>query len=432
MTLSSSRRFSAALAVTVSSLTLLAACSSLEGFKQAATGERRAQVVDGARRAPMMNPQQQPQAKSAPRAPQPMAAPPSYPSQDTASAARNPYDYYDASGKPAGPKTTAGEQASGQGNFFGRMFGGPGADMTRKPLPGNPYYSDETAQAAPASPAPQATTAAPATTPLLSNAPVSDYTLEHAADAPAPEPQEGNFFSRLANNIKRPFQSKSADGASAPELSSVPPVPEQFGEVKAERQQQMEELQGEHMQAQSEKQALDSEPSQYSATVPVETSGDKTVPPVNVQPLPVPMSSQDPAPLSAPPIPGGPGEPVLLGHVASPAEIAAQEQAAAAAPQEVTRRPNWWEGWNMSGQKEAPAAMEPVAAPVAQPQPELQPLVAPPPAVAAVTAQPEPEEKEAMQDTALPSPQILREVKTLPPSRYSGRMQSYQHPLETQ
>ncbi len=468
--LSSSR--TAILATTVSSLALLAACSTnYQDFREAIKGRREPQVAGGPHRVPELNPQVQlvPQQKE-------MAAPPvvqqpveEMPAPRVVPSAQNPYDNYDINGNPVGPKAAAQQNTPApQGNFFSRMFAkepasAPAAAPSgnaptpllgepRKLIPGNPHYSDETTQVVPLPPGPESTApVAPQET-----APTSQVVMPPDAQLAMAEPQmeaapvetldtapsepRSSWFSRTFKKIKSPFESHkvpppesrptSAADASEPypQLSSVPPTPEQFSVVKAERSQQLEELQSDHMQAQSDKQALDSEPSQFDVVKPVEPPAlAKSVPPVNVQPVAKTAEA-------APPASGN--EPQLLGHVsdsqmapvkesvvtapAAPAVLAATpaivqppilpepqearkespapveqmeekiaqpEPAATEPPKETAetakRHPYWWEGWNVFSKKKAaePAQepSEPVAAAPIEPPP--------PPAAQAVLAQ---------------------------------------------
>jgi len=82
----------------------------------------------------------------------------------------------------------------------------------------------------------------------------------------------------------------TADEPRTPELSSVPPTPAQFDEIKANRQQEVQGLQSDHEQAQQEKAALMAEPSQQQNVI--------AEPPVPLVPAPTPSTP----PSSAPPV----------------------------------------------------------------------------------------------------------------------------------
>lgn len=166
-----------------------------------------------------------------------------------------------------------------------------------------------------------------------------------------------------------------------PALSSVPPVPEEFKEIKAERQLQMEELQADHLQALQEKQALDNEPSQQ----PAEEAPVSEAFPSHSTPAPLAV-----APVSSPPVPAvtNPersvtqelGEPVLLGRASQPVDT--------------------------TGQSDAASVMPPVSLP--------EPL----PVEAAATAEEKPEEEKAETPNAngaLPSPQLLYRANAAQP-----------------
>ncbi len=299
-----------------------------------------------------------------------------------------------------------------------------------------------------------------------------------------------NWFERTFTRIENTFSSDdqaeqsgddmSADDMAYPKLASVPQTPERFSELRDDKQNAMEAMQSEHMQAQQDKYDLFSEPSGVEATVPVEIAQPKAVKPIVAEPVVTAPVVAKTAP------PQAEGE-VLLGHasvapVAAPDDVPVKMESAVMQPAEPvkaeetftqkamaeeepsqesmtaaeqTRQNRWWEGWRIfSAEAKKPeselnadmqeeAAQEMPAPVVQRPEPApLQPMVAQP---VVTPAQPmvqmpdamvkeapqvaEAEEAEMLEEAkpaagALPSPQILREVKMLPPSRYSARARS--------
>lgn len=315
--------------------------------------------------------------------------------------------------------------------------------------------------------------------PVIQPAEIAEDTVTLPAVEVSESREQPNWFERNIKKIGDQFKSEEpavedagdaqAGSMDYPTLASVPATPEQFAEVKADKEQKMEDMQAEHMQAEQNKFELYSEPSGVDATVPVEVAQ-----PLAQTKLSTPLVAK---PVVAAPVASADGEKeVLLGHVAAAPDarpddvpvkiesaVSAQpepviEQAQSIEEPEVAAEPSvkksWWDDWRIfsaeSKQPEAESALpavetlnqEPaqdIAEPVQMPEAKqaeapapLTPMVAQPaqanaeviapPQVAEVEAAP----AEAMEEAkpaagALPSPQILREVKMLPPSRYSAR-----------
>ncbi|MFO0388136.1 MAG: hypothetical protein ACK502_00230 [Alphaproteobacteria bacterium] len=337
---------------------------------------------------------------------------------------------------------------------------------------------------------------------------------------------EPNWFERNFKRLGDQFKadestedtSKDEDDAAAenmeyPALASVPQTPDQFAAVKADKDQKMEDMQAEHMQAAQDKFDLYNEPSGVQATVPVEIAQ-----PVQEPKISTPLVAEPVLPKQAEIITSEGEKVELLGHasvasdvktegpsvsiesavtqVAEPVktqapvvqDVIADEKSAEAKMDIADEQPQqnrWWEGWRIfsaeSKQPEAradvavesPVVSEPVAEPVVTEQvapqqlpvpivqmpeptevkaeakkeevaPVIQPMIAAPvsepvqplaqmpddtvkavPQVAeSEEAAPQPIEEAKPAAGALPSPQILRDVKMLPPSRYSARARS--------
>lgn len=91
-----------------------------------------------------------------------------------------------------------------------------------------------------------------------------------------------------------------------PLLSTVPEMPQEFKDLKAQQETQMETLETDHKQAQEQKNTLFTEPEQIPAPPPAPAS----------KPLFKPIETSQPAPAPMPaPVPAAPEEPTLLGHV---------------------------------------------------------------------------------------------------------------------
>lgn len=93
--------------------------------------------------------------------------------------------------------------------------------------------------------------------------------------------------------------------SSSPPLSSVPPMPTEFGAVKNQKQKQVDDLQSDHQAAQQAKQQLDSEPSQQNALVPVEAPA-ASVKPDDVKSTP---AAETPKPVEKPTVDAAPAKP---------------------------------------------------------------------------------------------------------------------------
>ncbi len=228
------------------------------------------------------------------------------------------YDYYAAA---------AAEQAKADasGGSLGTLNPAPvkadAALRVRKPLLENPYQAPSSAprltQPAPAAnlappSAPMASNAPASPTPSLQPVPavvstgnVAEHPAENAAmEAPAERP---GFFARMfgSSDKKAPPEGSDAPWKSRGEpvddnavsdneknapsaaLSSVPSTPAEFNAIKANRDQDIQNLRNDHANALAQKQALTIEPSQQQAGNPVEM-------PVQ-QPTPVEAAPSQPA-----------------------------------------------------------------------------------------------------------------------------------------
>jgi hypothetical protein len=175
-------------------------------------------------------------------------------------------------------------------------------------------------------------------------APATDAPQKSAAEAVAPPVPEANapqdadsdekpsWFGRMFGEkpVKAPAESGLTLGvpkdAATPALSSVPAIPTEFKEMKSQKQQDLNELQGEHDAAQQQKQLLDVEPSQQPAgmieipapavpPVPMVTPSDSFNTPAAMT-LPEPVAPAASVPAAAPETNA---PPVLLGHATAPA-----------------------------------------------------------------------------------------------------------------
>ena len=221
------------------------------------------------------------------------------------------YDYYAAA---------AAEQAKADaaGGSLGTLNPAPvkadAALHVRKPLLENPYQAQPSAQRL-TQPAPAANLAPPSA-PMAANAPssptpslqpvpavvstgnVAEHPAENAAtEAPAERP---GFFARLFGSSDK---KASPDGSDAPwksrgepvddnavsdneknapsaALSSVPSAPAEFNAIKANRDQDIQNLRNDHANALAQKQALTIEPSQQQAGTPVEMPVQQPAPAV--------------------------------------------------------------------------------------------------------------------------------------------------------
>lgn len=202
---------------------------------------------------------------------------------------------------------------------------------------------------------------------------------EQPAETPVSETDEESpsFFKRTWNSVSTPFvtEEEAADqGAteasqeSYPALSSVPPVPAQFEEIKETKDTTREELEAERWFSEEQKQALVSEPSQMEDVTKESTTAQAA-----------PEASTEVAAFAAPvePLPASavettPAQPVLLGSAtdatAVPAAMPAQVEASVEAvpaqePQtaEAEEKPGTFFGlFSRKSEEEAePAAVTP-------------------------------------------------------------------------
>lgn len=323
----------------VSAVTLLSGCDMFSNLKNPFKDERPPQSVVGVRRVPPMN---QNGAASA---------------QAPASSPAGAYDYYnafDAKGQPASPYAAAAAPTpatKAQKN------------TKRKPLPGNPQVSQETHVTAPVAPTsqpapvasevpPWAIVHAPEDAPVDA-APAPVETKTETTETPAAKP---TWIERVMGKTDAQAQPRDAEqNAPYPELSSVPPTPTEFKSVKEEKQQRMEELQSDHMQAAQDKQALDSEPSEQGsqqllghAQAPLEPSQ-----PVKIE---TQIGSSEPAPVEI----HAPVRESKSGQPRRGVDIMTEEE---------------WQAYQAA--KAAAAASPPPPPPVAEVPPEAAPVPAP-------------------------------------------------------
>jgi hypothetical protein len=178
---------------------------------------------------------------------------------------------------------------------------------------------------------------------------------------PQPEPVEAGADVVSGSDMERDLEAHSRREASPQSLATVPPTPEAFQAIRAEKDAAITELKADHALAQETKQELAAEPSQ---TAPQPLLADSVPPP--------------PPPPSAP---AGRDEPVLLGHIAesktAPAAVVPQTQAVAApvefardaevAPKEPETNveapatgggEQWWKRWSVMGESTGETGQE--------------------------------------------------------------------------
>jgi|GEM_PF-4565330 len=307
----------------VSTVALVAGCGATS-IKNPFSSGREEQLIDGGRRTPLLN---QGDPRVAGQAPPPQVLVPSQtppvPQQQPA-VKQDSFDYYSA----AAASVPQQEPASGQ--ILGTLNPAPVRAETRpvrKPILGNmqhealgqvqasgnvppPSYTSVPSQAF------DATAAEPVRAKPVASAPAKQASFFERVFGPAtPAASEGSTPPWKSRD-GRPSDDASVEHRDAsedalhnapvaeeqntpyPALSSVPAVPPQFNDIRAGRQQDVQDLQHAHTQALQEKQALGGEPSQQGTATPVEMP-----PPPPVQTQPAPESS-----------------PAVLGHASSPVE----------------------------------------------------------------------------------------------------------------
>ncbi len=250
-----------------------------------------------------------------------------------------------------------------------------------------------------------------------------------ADDASASEPSMiSRLFSSLAGKPQPAPQGEEAE--PFPELSSVPQLPKEFGKAKSDQKQQVATLKADHALAQEQKEALDAEPASFPETV----AAFKPEPAEASPPPPVDVTTSG-------------GKTVLLGRLSDAQE---SDQPALAAPvaeaknnasTEAEAAPpapaqSFWSRLGFGGSKDeadqpssdrinapkpAPAMItESPASTVAPFVPMTQEAPAAPVSMAAPEPQPAvSNEQEQEKPAELASPEVLKDVKTLPPSRYA-------------
>jgi hypothetical protein len=194
--------------------------------------------------------------------------------------------------------------------------------------------------------------------------PVADSEM---IDTPSPVQEaknEPSFFDRMSESFKsitgeEPDVEKSDE--PFPSLSSVPPKSEQFEAVKENKQQMLDELQAAHNMASEERESLAAEPSQQAATAVAETAPVMT---------PAPVTGTAPAvPEPKVSMKKSGNEPTLLGQmtqsksaadsvkpeipmVNAPMEISKEnasepsKEDAAAVEENAGEKTSWWNRWS--------------------------------------------------------------------------------------
>lgn len=457
----SARTLSILLAAGIS--TSLSSCTYTKRQLDYFTNDRQPQYVEGGRRVPQLNPDPKSGFGMPPLPAQGNAAAP-MPQADMQASNKpvpsydeSPYDYFDDAGnrvEPAElqrmPEPGAQAQKQPEGNFFARMFGSESSEVEqlrqapRKPLVDNAYP--------PVTPSPSAANA-PLEPPVVKLANEPFYPVEEGKPASAGtvppvevsgQREEQSWMDRRMADVKGAFAGDAkptdtaAEDKSYPVLSSVPATPPAFADVKENKGRTMEELKADSAVAAQDRRALYSEPSGQEAKVPVPQTRAEHFEPSTA------LSEKE----------------LLLGHVsdsmapvsttsAPPPVAAAPAPAPVAAPvaseQPAAGKEDWWQEWNLFSSKrqneeavkeeKMPPAAEPTPM-AAQPAPaDVKPLIATPvePATTTVPEATKVQEDapktadELMAESAdeeLPPTGMLREVKTLPPSRYIGRMRA--------
>lgn len=310
--------------VGVSAALLLSGCSASNLWSNA-TSSGSSQHVDGVRRTPALNNARasseaakmaSPKLPKSP--PMPIKAP-----ESVAATISTPYDQYDAAGGEISAPVPSATASEGNGDFFSRLLGLAGASakqpvpkesplyMKRKLLPGNPYlpegtllvpFSDEKTKEVIETvkePAKESmgeavkenvpmTEISPAIdpVPIVESIPASEpapivESIKEVADKDIvnASPDE-TLLGRITSKLSIFDADKGVVSAPYPEISSVPPKPEEFEAVKRSQQQIFNELQAEHDAALEEKKSLDLE---VSGALPEEKAPNKTAAPIASQ-----------------------------------------------------------------------------------------------------------------------------------------------------
>jgi len=275
---------------------LLAGCDMIGGVTNPLDSSPPKQVVMGTRHTPVLNQPAaapaQPVAQSQPVVGSPKPAPTIdsdpfayYSAQESGGKASTSYS--SSSSAPSSSSTASSHNPVG--DFFSSMLRDPlppgtpapaqpkTEEAVRKPLSGNPAINSGT------TPAPAAVNEAPAASvgkTVVPSAAVSDDTPPWKAHSDASS-DSGNsapastpplLLERLFGKTDAPAKAPAiVDNGPIPPLSSVPPTPTEFKDIKAGQEQGLHTMQTENAEAQNAKQSLDDEPSQQQNNTVAET-----------------------------------------------------------------------------------------------------------------------------------------------------------------
>lgn len=466
--------FKGSLLVVAACTTMLSACSRGEIINKISGEEgRQEQVIDGPRRSPQLNPKREmkvppipqnlpPAVQNAPAQKRlvPSIAPVQFNQHSDHAPTKN------AKTKPDRPDASLAVKSASE--YFSNIFSGGKKNtknVIRKPIAGNRNIgkTPEIAHEAPVFEPVAKPSLAPSPTPIMQISEEQDRSVPEfkpvvksypvASDMDEPLSKEvekakikkvevnkeqkkprASFFSRLMSPITGGGDEvDSVQGKKHPKLSSVPATPETFNKVKGDKQEQMQTLQMDHNMAQESKELLASEPSQ-------------------LQPEPSMKMLDKPA------IAPKSGQPVLLGEVGDssikrfepvkPVPVKEATKPVVTKPVVTKKTPpakkgdSWWS--RITSRKDDSKVVvkkeaKEVEAPVVPSQPVAAPLLDEPvpssvapfkptnvqiPRLAAPVEYAD-DIADKKQENGLPSPQILRKVKTLPPSRYKARERKY-------
>lgn len=333
----------------VSAVLLLGGCSTVSSVSSSVTsgvtgvfsGERAGQYADGPRRAPAFNSRPTAAPASSPSAAKMPPMVTFVSPQKSESPINSPYDQFDANGnevsvsteKASAPENSAPEN---NGNFFSRLVGSNESssvesapkestakntvlDTGRKQLLGNPYSPKpllnmpslepqikelepqikevakepefevinkvETVPEIVNTPVVKSTNIVEPTNPINVVEPVKESANENVVQESSEETLLGRIGSKL--NIFDSNENDKSQEEAYPEISSVPPKPEEFDAIKRDQQQNFNELKLDHVVAQQEKQSLDHEVSGSEPALVVVPS---------VQPVVAPVVEEKPSP----------------------------------------------------------------------------------------------------------------------------------------
>jgi hypothetical protein len=242
----------------------------------------------------------------------------------------------------------------------------PDDDIARREFPVDSVHSLETVETAPIPAGPESTTKlqpAPGAEPAiiipsemaLEPAPIVVTTSQSKnPEAPPVTKEKKSWFDRMIgklNEENEPEEEEALNDMPYPLLSTVPEKPPEFTDMKAQKDQAMQDLMADHALAQEQKDLLAAEPSQTTSTPKpaLPTAETQPIPPAtpasssisSPQLPPLSTITQKPqegaaAPKTVAPPPATAQEPELLGHAydpnadKKPENSASQEKAPAA------------------------------------------------------------------------------------------------------